>query len=93
MYAGVLGRPLDSTRPFGMADVWRNMRQPITGFHTDELYDWVAELACGHFQHVRHDPPWQSRPWVVSASGRDSMLGYQLVCKKCIEGAPADAMA
>ncbi|WP_372983133.1 DUF3565 domain-containing protein, partial [Marinobacter sediminum] len=21
-------------------------------------------MSCGHFQHVRHNPPWQNRPWV-----------------------------
>src|SRR5262249_8363555 len=24
---------------------------------------WVAELECGHNPHVRHDPPWECRPW------------------------------
>lgn len=69
------------------------MNQPITGFHKDALDDWVAELACGHFQHVRHNPPWQNRPWVEELAGRDSMLGYNLVCKKCTEGAPPDVQA
>jgi hypothetical protein len=29
----------------------------IVGFHTDVEGDWVADLECGHTQHVRHDPP------------------------------------
>lgn len=66
------------------------MQQPITGFHKDELQDWVAELACGHFQHVRHNPPWTVRPWTTSPEGRESMIGYELECKKCDEGAPID---
>ena len=33
------------------------MQQAIVGFHLDEENHWVAELACGHGQHVRHDPP------------------------------------
>lgn len=66
------------------------MDQPITGFHLDEHQDWVAELACGHNQHVRHRPPWISRPWVVSAEGRTKMCGQKLACKKCDEGAPPD---
>ncbi|SHG26911.1 Protein of unknown function [Microbulbifer donghaiensis] len=66
------------------------MQQPITGYHRDEEEHWVAELACGHNQHVRHDPPWQNRPWVVSESGRAEMLGYFLNCKKCDQGAPRD---
>ena len=33
------------------------MQQAILGFHLDEENDWVADLACGHGQHVRHNPP------------------------------------
>ncbi|WP_193163804.1 DUF3565 domain-containing protein [Microbulbifer hainanensis] len=66
------------------------MQQPITSYHRDEDDHWVAELACGHFQHVRHDPPWQNRPWVITAEGRKSMLGQTLDCIKCDDGAPPD---
>lgn len=69
------------------------MKQPIIGFHKDKLGDWVAELACGHYQHVRHDPPWQNRPWVETLNGRKNMLGYTLNCKKCIVQAPPDVQA
>lgn len=66
------------------------MEQRIVGFHQDLENHWVAELACGHFQHVRHNPPWMSRPWVVTVEGRATMLGSQLQCKKCDAGAPVD---
>lgn len=66
------------------------MKQSITGFHTDEEDDWVAELECGHNQHVRHDPPWQLRPWVTTEEGRESRIGYELDCKKCDRGEPKD---
>lgn len=66
------------------------MQQPIVGYHRDEENDWVAELACGHNQHVRHNPPWINRPWVVTEAGRQAKLGMQLNCKKCDEGAPRD---
>ena len=69
------------------------MKQPIVGYHRDEEDHWVAELACGHNQHVRHDPPWVSRPWVTSPDGRAAMLGYRLECKKCDWGEPADHSA
>ena len=59
------------------------MLQAIIGFHLDEENHWVAELACGHGQHVRHDPPWQNRPWVMSEAGRKEKLGVKLDCKKC----------
>lgn len=66
------------------------MEQPITGYHKDENDDWVAELECGHNQHVRHDPPWQLRPWVVTEKGRQSHIGHLLKCKKCERDEPKD---
>ncbi|MEX0769581.1 MAG: DUF3565 domain-containing protein [Balneolaceae bacterium] len=59
------------------------MKQSITGFHQDENGDWVADLKCGHSQHVRHNPHWQLRPWVVTREGRNSRLGNELECKNC----------
>ncbi|WP_226704591.1 DUF3565 domain-containing protein [Microbulbifer elongatus] len=67
-----------------------HMLQPICGYHRDAEDHWVAQLACGHNQHVRHDPPWQNRPWVTTHEGRLHMLGVELECKKCDEGAPLD---
>lgn len=66
------------------------MRQAITGYHQDDEGHWVAQLACGHNQHVRHIPPWQNRPWVSTGEGRAAKLGCELACKKCDEGAPRD---
>lgn len=66
------------------------MQQAIVGYHRDAEQHWVAELACGHYQHVRHEPPWMNRPWVATADGRRGMLGHRLECKKCDEGAPPD---
>lgn len=69
------------------------MQRAICGYHQDEEADWVAQLVCGHFQHVRHKPPFINRPWVVTAEGRNKMMGYMLKCKKCDEGAPADTLS
>jgi hypothetical protein len=66
------------------------MEQRIVGYHRDEEGHWVAELACGHDQHVRHDPPWIERPWVTTAKGRARFVGTRLACRKCDEGAPPD---
>ena len=55
----------------------------IVGFHQDRTGDWVAELACGHMQHVRHKPPFQERPWVLTQAGRDAHLGGELPCPSC----------
>lgn len=61
------------------------MKRKISGFHRDEFGDWVAELECGHNQHVRHRPPFELRPWVISEEGRRSRLGCELNCKICEE--------
>jgi len=66
------------------------MEQPIIGFHQDNKQHWVAELQCGHNQHVRHNPPWINRPWVCTAEGRKAMLAHLLNCKKCDLKAPPD---
>lgn len=63
------------------------MQRRIVGFHQDEHGDWVADLDCGHGQHVRHDPPWRERPWVVHPTTRDAALGTVLDCRKCDEEA------
>jgi hypothetical protein len=55
------------------------MEQKITGYHLDHEDHWVAELECGHGQHVRHDPPWQVRDWVVTH------FGSILNCVRCDE--------
>ena len=59
------------------------MQQRIVGYHRDEEGHWVAELECGHGQHVRHDPPWQVRAWVITPEGRASQLGTMLECVRC----------
>jgi tellurite methyltransferase len=55
----------------------------VTGFHQDDDGHWVAELACGHTQHVRHRPPWETRAWVTSEEGRAGHLGLDLACPFC----------
>jgi len=59
------------------------MLRPIASYHQDDVGDWVADLTCGHGQHVRHKPPFFLRPWVVTAEGRASMLGTPLDCVLC----------
>jgi hypothetical protein len=62
-----------------------SMKQEITGFEQDEEHQWRAILACGHRQHVRHDPPLTTRPWVLTETGRASHVGLELDCKRCDE--------
>jgi hypothetical protein len=63
------------------------MKRRIIGFQKDEVGDWVAVLEiCGHTQHVRHNPPFVERAWVLTAEGRERFLGFELECKKCDAG-------
>jgi Protein of unknown function (DUF3565) len=61
----------------------RPRHRTIIAFHQDDQGDWVADLACGHTQHMRHNPPWIKRPWVITAEGRQSRLGDTLDCCQC----------
>ena len=56
----------------------------ITGFHQDADGHWVAELECGHQQHVRHNPPWEVRRWVLEEATRREKIGAQLDCVMCL---------
>ena len=51
------------------------MDRRIVGFHQDDEQQWVATLDCGHTQHLRHDPPWQERSWVLDPVTRSEHLG------------------
>jgi hypothetical protein len=62
----------------------------ISGFHRDLAGDWVAELACGHRQHVRHRPPFQNRPWTQSEAGRAEKLGAAIECPLCDAEPPGE---
>lgn len=55
----------------------------MVGFHADDAGDWVAELSCLHNQHVRHDPPFSERPWVLTESARTGRLRADLDCPLC----------
>jgi hypothetical protein len=64
-------------------DFGSDLKQRIIGFHQDEEGDWVAELACGHRLHTRHDPPWLVRTWVLTTEGRQGRIGTELNCTDC----------
>ncbi len=61
------------------------MKRQITGFHKDQVGDWVAELDCGHTLHLRHRPPWINRPGLESPPGREKLIGTEMECKTCGE--------
>jgi len=62
------------------------MHRQIEGFHQDDLGDWVADLVCGHGQHVRHRPPFQLRPWILDSSSREERIASILDCHLCDAG-------
>ena len=55
----------------------------IISFRQDDEGHWIADLECGHSQHMRHQPPWQVRPWVLTAAGREQYLGVAVPCRLC----------
>jgi hypothetical protein len=55
----------------------------LLDFHQDAQGHWVADLACGHSQHLRHQPPWQNRAWVLAAEQRQARLGKAFPCGWC----------
>ena len=59
------------------------MKRKIVGFHQDYRREWVAELECGHGQHVRHQPPFQARVWVLTPEGRANFIGVMIECALC----------
>jgi Protein of unknown function (DUF3565) len=61
------------------------MQRAIVSFYKDEERHWAARLECGHGQHVRHDPPWMTREWVLTEEGRRERMGRLLECKRCDE--------
>jgi hypothetical protein len=69
------------------------MQRRIVGFHQDDEEHWVAELECGHQQHVRHQPPWINRPWVVTPEGRARVRGNVLECKTCDDAVRGSSQA
>jgi hypothetical protein len=83
----IRGRQPDPRRRKAPGRRWSAVKRRIVGYHQDEEDHWVADLECGHAQHVRHDPPWQVRPWVASPAGRASHLGSVLDCRRCEEPA------
>lgn len=59
------------------------MQRTMKGFLQDQEGHWVVQLSCGHRQHVRHRPPFELRPWVLTAEGREERLGQSLDCGAC----------
>ncbi|GAA0280276.1 DUF3565 domain-containing protein [Pseudomonas rhodesiae] len=63
----------------------RSTASYIVAFHQDDSAHWVAELSCGHTQHLRHQPPWQSRAWVLDPQQRSEKIGQRFACGWCAQ--------
>jgi hypothetical protein len=61
-------------------------------FRQDEDGHWIAVLSCGHTQHLRHQPPWQSRPWVLDPAQRQQRIGKSFSCGWCAQGPDNDSL-
>lgn len=59
------------------------MQRAMVDFAQDAASDWIAHLACGHRQHVRHLPPFTNREWTTTAAGREAKIGLSLNCTRC----------
>ena len=59
------------------------MDRTIVGFRQDDGGAWIADLDCGHSQHIRHQPPFKLAPWVLEEEGRASRVGQPLECRLC----------
>jgi hypothetical protein len=77
------GSPGIAGRTNGGDGVAYGVRATIVRFKQDAAGDWIAELSCGHSQHMRHRPPWMLRPWVTTEAGRALKLGSELDCPLC----------
>ena len=85
-YRGLSNAPPHEPRPEAqliMSAPLNSIPRRIVGFRQDEAGDWIADLECGHSQHVRHRPPWFVRPWVVTQAGRENAVGRTLDCRLC----------
>jgi hypothetical protein len=55
----------------------------IGGFRQDDAGAWVADLVCGHSQHIRHNPPFRLAPWILDEDERNARIGAYIECRLC----------
>jgi tellurite methyltransferase len=72
----------------GEKELGRLMKARIADFEQDAHGHWMALLECGHRRPVRHRPPWQNHPWVLSETGRREHLGMAIHCRECTAESP-----
>jgi hypothetical protein len=62
----------------------------IVAFGQDEEGAWVAQLVCGHRQHIRHNPPFRLAPWVLDDDERNGRIGADIECRLCDQAEVTD---
>ena len=67
---------------FSQATLAETMRK-IVDFHLDGNLDWIAQLECGHPQHILYSPLCNHRYWLTTPQGRLGYLGLELACPVC----------
>jgi Protein of unknown function (DUF3565) len=65
------------------------MDRQIVAFRQDDEGEWVADLACGHSQHIRHNPPFRLAPWVLDEQERQARIGADIECRLCDQAEPS----
>ncbi|WP_273537770.1 DUF3565 domain-containing protein [Pseudomonas sp.] len=83
MHKNLEGASLPVPQPESDPNTDRRAWPRLLGFKQDEHGHWIALLSCGHTQHLRHQPPWQSRAWVLDAERRGQQLGQPFDCGWC----------
>lgn len=78
------GIPSWGQKPPGM------FHRKLVAFTQDEEGDWRGHLDCGHRRHFRHEPPRETRPWVLTAEGRSGQLGSPVECGACARREPPE---
>ncbi len=53
----------------------------------------MAELGCGHSQHIRHAPPFRLAPWVLDDDERNARIGVDISAGYAINRSPRDPMS
>jgi hypothetical protein len=62
----------------------------VVDFRQDDEGHWIVVLSCGHTQHLRHQPPWQSRAWVLDPALRQQKIGQGFRCGWCAQAKDKD---
>jgi hypothetical protein len=76
---------------FGMMALWLTREEECGGESSASTLTrrgtGLQNSSAATLSTVRHDPPWQVRPWIRTQEGRAAMVGTNLDCWRCAEQA------